>query len=222
MIRKIELAPGSNIESVVYDLLAAKARGEYVYAEFNGHKLYSDTVTMDSAYMEIKGCTKEEFDKKRAEWRESYEREEQAREQREQGYRQMVASTRIPGQDVVITMPLVIKGLKFIAENQTLSQEELIKGLLDLGCNFNYEDQKKQCPYNYYDDDIIKKGELSWGASVIINVRDSEDGRARCQEIFLNKDSENSIYNYIRVVTGDQNYTKENLDINEKLGGRRR
>lgn len=222
MARKIEFAIGSTIESAVYELLAAKARGEQVYGNFKGHKLYSDTVTMDSAYTEIMGCTKAEFDKRQAEWRENYKKEEQAREQREQGYSQMVVSTRIPGQDVVITMPTVIEGLKFIAENQTLSQEELIKGLLDLGCNFTLEDIKKQFPGSGLLFEGMKKGEVACGASVIANARDSESGRAYCDDRFLSLDDETSIYHFVRIVTGDPNYTKDNLDISKSSNGRRK
>ena len=82
MKREIEVLPGSNLESVVYTLLAAKARGESVYCKFNGHKLYSDTVTMDSAFMEVTGQTKTDFDKAKEEWRKNYEREEKEAEQR--------------------------------------------------------------------------------------------------------------------------------------------
>ena len=46
MKREIKILPNSNLESVVYTLLAYKARGESVYCKFNGHKLYSDTVSV--------------------------------------------------------------------------------------------------------------------------------------------------------------------------------
>ena len=82
MKREIEVLPGSNLESVVYTLLAAKARGESVYCEFNGHKLYSDTVSMDSAFMEVTGQTKADFDKAKEEWHKNYEREQKEAEQR--------------------------------------------------------------------------------------------------------------------------------------------
>ena len=62
-MEKIEVVAGSNIESVVYTLLAAKARRENMYCEFNGVELFSSDVTMDSAYKKIIGMTKEEFDK---------------------------------------------------------------------------------------------------------------------------------------------------------------
>lgn len=82
MKREIEVLPGSNLESVVYTLLAAKARGESVYCDFNGHKLYSDTVSMDSAYMEVLGQTKADYDKAQEEWRQNYEREQKEAEER--------------------------------------------------------------------------------------------------------------------------------------------
>ena len=62
MPREIKVLPGSNLESVVYTLLAAKERGESVYCFFNNHRLDSDTVSMDSAYMTVMGVTKAEYD----------------------------------------------------------------------------------------------------------------------------------------------------------------
>ena len=59
--RKLEFYYGS-IEDFVYLLLHYKEKGELVYADFNGHRFYSDTVTMDGAYKEITGKTKAEFD----------------------------------------------------------------------------------------------------------------------------------------------------------------
>lgn len=218
MSRKIEFAPGSNIESAVYELMDANARGEDVYGEFNGYKLYSKSVTMDSAYTEIMGCTKAEYDQKMKELRENYKKEEQLREQRELAYKQMVAQSRKPGEKIVISMPMVINGLKFIAENQDIDQMTLVQGLIDLGCNFTLDEIKEQFPGNGLLFDGMKKCEISCGASVIANVRDSEYGRAFSKDRFLSKDDDTSIYYFIRNVTGDLNYTKENLDsISKKV-----
>ena len=62
-MKEIEIRENDNIESIVYTLLAAKARGEHVYCIVNDIRLDSDTVTMDSAYILFTGRTKEEFDK---------------------------------------------------------------------------------------------------------------------------------------------------------------
>ena len=68
--REIEFLCGWNIERAVIELLEYKEKGESVCGEFNGHMLYSDTVTMDGAYLEITGKNKNDFDKAQEEWRE--------------------------------------------------------------------------------------------------------------------------------------------------------
>jgi hypothetical protein len=59
---KIEFILGSTIEEAVNKLLNYRDIGELVCGEFNGVILYSDTVTMDSAYRKITGKSKAEFD----------------------------------------------------------------------------------------------------------------------------------------------------------------
>lgn len=60
--RKIEFY-GSTLDECVNELLEFQKRGESVFIDFNGHKLYSCDVTVDSAYLEVCGKTKEESDK---------------------------------------------------------------------------------------------------------------------------------------------------------------
>ena len=52
--KKIEFGFG-NIESAIKELNQHKERGELVYGEFNGQKLYSDKDNLDSAYVKITG-----------------------------------------------------------------------------------------------------------------------------------------------------------------------
>lgn len=52
----------SPLERCVERLLQFKERGELVKYQFNGHWLYSDTVTMDSAFLEVTGKNKADFD----------------------------------------------------------------------------------------------------------------------------------------------------------------
>ena len=73
---KIEFSLGSRIEDAVNELLQYKEKGILTCGDFNGYTLYSDTVTMDNAYMSIIGKTKAEYDKGQQEWRERYDREE--------------------------------------------------------------------------------------------------------------------------------------------------
>ena len=59
---KIVEVDARNIDDMVSELLAYHARGEKVSAVFNEKTFYSDTVTLDGAYLELTGKTKSEFD----------------------------------------------------------------------------------------------------------------------------------------------------------------
>lgn len=219
-MEEVKLRAGASIDEAVEILLKHKAEGKQVYCDFNGYKLYSDTVTLDSAYMEITGSTKADYEslqrilEKQAE---AMRKESQrSKEERERKYREIVSSSRIPGIGVNIEMPKVIAGLKYILENSDLEHEQLVEGLVELGCNFTWDDYAEQ----FKDEnpgtivDGLRECELSTGADVIINVRDSEYGRAKFKEMFIGL-----TYDYIRKVTGDENYTRENVESGAYGGG---
>lgn len=75
--RKIEFGAGVSIERVMQDLVRFKERGELVYVEFNGQKLYSDIDDVDSAYKKITGKTKAEFDAEQKAENDRYKEEQQ-------------------------------------------------------------------------------------------------------------------------------------------------
>ena len=58
----------------------------------------------------------------------------------------------------------------------------------------------------------MSRGDLDYGASVIANARKDFLSRAYVSEKFLSVDNNTSIYNYIRIVTGDMKYTKDKID----------
>lgn len=58
---RIDFSIGSSVKEAVSELLLFKEKGKLVSANFNGVTLYSDTVTLDSAYLAITGKTYEEF-----------------------------------------------------------------------------------------------------------------------------------------------------------------
>lgn len=211
-MKKIEILLGDNLESAVYTLLAAKARGQHVWCEFNGHKLYSDNVTMDSAYLEVTGHTKQEVDQYLLECQKKYEKEKNQAKLEEEQEAKLVSESKKKC-NAPITQELVIAGLKFIAENQTISQQELVAGLLELGCNFTLEDIENQVttPETSLFTGM-SRGDLAYGASVIANARKDFLSRAYVSEKFLSVDNNTSIYNYIRIVTGDMTYTKDKID----------
>lgn len=63
-MEKLELYAGDSLDTAVKMLLEAKAESRSVFCDFNGIKLYSDNVTIDSAYTKICGCTKAEWDER--------------------------------------------------------------------------------------------------------------------------------------------------------------
>lgn len=213
-MKKINIETWHNLESVVYLLLAHQADGNHVYCEFNGHRLESDNITMDSAYIEVTGKTKEEFEDEQKRMRQQWEEEEKEEKAREQRYQEIVLE-RTNGEPQEITQEKVVEGLKFIAEHQDMEQEDLLIALLDLGCTFSLDDVKKEVERTNATGSLfdgMRNGEMVAGASVICNVRDSEFGRSYADDRFLSLDDDISIYHYVRKVTGDENYTKENIE----------
>ena len=86
-----------------------------------------------------------------------------------------------------ITSQEVIEDLKFIAKPQSISQEELVDDLLQLGCSFTLKDIKK-FPEEIALFEGTKRGNIACGASVIANMRDSEFGRDYSNDRFLSVD----------------------------------
>lgn len=65
-----------NLEKAVEELEKHKNKGELVFIEFNGVKLFSDVDDLDSAFVKVTGKTKSEFDELERIRREEYENEE--------------------------------------------------------------------------------------------------------------------------------------------------
>lgn len=59
--KEIKFSLGSSIEKAVNQLLEFKNDGILVCGSFNGVMLYSDTVEIDQAYLDIIGKTKTEL-----------------------------------------------------------------------------------------------------------------------------------------------------------------
>ena len=211
-MKRIEFPKGTSIEDAVNELLAAKSRGEKVCGVINGHTFYSDSVTMDSAFLEITGYTKEEYDKILLEVSENYRKDEAERILMNEDYRSANYHGNESENKNHIKMEKVVKALKFIAENQHLTTEEYELGLLNIGIDFTFDDIDEQFPEKSGLLYGIKHGELSSGAEIVVMANSGKYGRSHVENKFLAYDDESSIYNFIRVVTGDKNYTKENLE----------
>jgi hypothetical protein len=74
--KKIDFLGGETIQEAIKELERFKKRGQLVYVEFNGFKLYSDIDDLDSAYKKITGMTKAEFDAEAENERYKYKEEE--------------------------------------------------------------------------------------------------------------------------------------------------
>ena len=111
-----------------------------------------------------------------------------------------------------INEELIIAGCKYVAENQSLDYEEFKEGLINLGCVFTIEDVISKYPSNNEIGTGLKKGDLACGAVVVINSRESAYSRSECKNRYLDEDNDRSLYNFIRVVTKDDSYTKEYVD----------
>jgi hypothetical protein len=72
---EIKFYAGNTIQSAVNKLLKYKKEGKRVCGSFNGIMLYSDTVTLDNAYISITGMTKKESDEKEKIRQEEYDKE---------------------------------------------------------------------------------------------------------------------------------------------------
>ena len=200
--------PNVNLDQMVAILLKYKEEGKQASAKFNGKTFYSDTVTLDEAYLEITGQTRDDYIRSQ---KEGAKQMKQARrkaletdEQRKARRQRLVEAMRVPGEEIEIDIDTVIDGLKFIYENPGLTQEQLLLGLLMVGCYFTYEDYHRQFPEMVGTGDVydgLRDGELCAGADVIINVRDSEFGRSR-----YNESLKELVRRYIAMHTGDEAY----------------
>jgi hypothetical protein len=74
--RNVEFMAGDTIEDAINELKTYHEKGIKVNGSFNGKILYSDSDTIDSAYIKITGKTKIENDRLQQEWLEEYKRKE--------------------------------------------------------------------------------------------------------------------------------------------------
>ena len=117
-----------------------------------------------------------------------------------------------------INKEMVIEGLKYLAENQDASREEINSGLKDRGWDIPWEDFYRQFPLvkllklKFFKE--FKKGRTWAGANILINLATDDSGFAwgYIYDQFLSVDDEMSVYQFIRM-TGDRYYTKASLSI---------
>lgn len=126
--RKIEFRAGDSLDTAMRDLARYKERGELVYGEFNGQKLYSDTDDLDSAYKKITGKTKAEYDEAENKRHEEYL--EQQRKHKE-AIQQLTQEWIAKGNEI-----LDEKYHKLWAECVPIRLNDLYQGI-ELGCTLD-------------------------------------------------------------------------------------
>ena len=122
----------------------------------------------------------DEFDDELDAKLEMYCQEEKAREEREKQCAELLEANRALNGPAEITFERVIAGLKFIMDNPDMPQVALVTGLLEIGCNFNWEEFRERFPEER--ETLLfpgmRWGNLACGACVVINMRDSETWRS--------------------------------------------
>ena len=207
----VEIQPGTNIAEVEKMLLDAKAKGDQIVVVFNGKELHSKDMKKDYVYNQVFGVTKKEFEEQQSKNLNSVLEEMEQDKKRSQEFESKLNDINKDNKPI-ISYQTIIDGIKYICEHKNASQEELFEGLVNLGCTFTLEDVKAQFKQEVKLFDGIKTGDLSCGAYTIINARDTSFGRTYVNECFLSNDGIGSLYNYIRMITGDMSYTKDRVD----------
>lgn len=111
-----------------------------------------------------------------------------------------------------ITEEKVISGLNYIISNKNTSYEKIKYGLLEIGCDFTLEDQKREFPNEEGTiQEGILNGSLSCGANIIINVINDEFGYIYVKDRLLNPNSEVSIYTLLnKIIENKQKQAEDN------------
>ena len=107
---------------------------------------------------------------------------------------------------------IVINGLTYIAENPNVPQKELVNELVERKCYFTHKDIADHFPYQVLFTEGLRKGDPKTAAYVIINYRDSHDDRKELNRKLLDVDHDETIYQCVRALTNNPNYTKEYVD----------
>ena len=180
-MEKIELREGTTLEEAALVLLSEKLKGNHVYCEFAGHKLFSDDITMDKAHLIVYGVTRKIY-------KENKELDHTVTAEK------IIAGLKFIAENPDITQAELINGLMALGCTFTFddvrsqmhtTEEELFAG--------------------------IAHGDLACGAYVIVNMRNSLTEREFFKHSLLLADGDTSIYNFIRIATWDPTYTKEKI-----------
>ena len=207
--------PGLGLEEIVYILKKYDNNGQRAFCEFNGILLFSDDITMEKAYQQVYGtdfsAEKEEvkdYQDLKANRRASINPEDQSNIDKTKEVRDREKSEGI----FEINKNNVIRGLKFMAENVGMPQSQYVEGLIYRGCTFTQKDISQELGGEIKLPDDFWANGIKTGAFLIAMARDAYDSRKMIEDTYLSIDDSNSLYEYIRNLTNDKQYTKQYAD----------
>ena len=94
-----------------------------------------------------------------------------------------------------------------------MESEALEDSLKKLGCDWTHDDWDayfgKLPAVNIFDS--MRLCAIVTAAKIIVNMKDPFM-RSWCDDRFLSADNDESIYHFVRIMTGDESFTKENID----------
>lgn len=144
--RELQGCLGNRLEDVVTKLIKHNENGEKFWISFNGHDLYSDKVTMDSAYLQVMDKTKADHDKQMEEMYKRYDEEKKAHEdsiptqteERRKAARGIIREDKLDYWDKIVPIRLgdLYRGMelectieigKFLNEEQYVEAKELME-----------------------------------------------------------------------------------------------
>ena len=109
---------------------------------------------------------------------------------------------------------LLIRCMKNLAEHRDYTFEEMTERLHELGWNMSIQDVARNIPKPSVVTNVvegIRYGDYFTGANILANAITRPENYSFVKSKFLSNDNRCSVYEYIRVVTKDDNYTLENI-----------
>ncbi len=204
--REIKLEYQSHFEDAVAKILEAQKNELKAYIIFNNHAYFTGSLTEDNIYLDYWGCTKKDHQYSQIlfnvnpDYRHVYEHflDRYLSESREKG--------------IMPTKPEnIIAALKFIAENHNNDNGIVVsKALIDYGFNFESYDYRQE--YKASKNNGKRDINMITALNIIERYRESLLYSRAIAKALLENDDENSLYGFIRHLTGDETYTKEYAD----------
>lgn len=204
----------ADLDLRIYDLDTFKKNGVKKCYKYKGQTLYPG-ITHQAAWFKFGGMSFEEYaNNKKAKEDLEYKIEHRRENMDPDDLRRINQYKEVRNQSPdgkEVKDDCVIAGIKYMAEYPDISQDEFVQGLIDRGCLFTINDVHdiKLKPYSK---ENFRNGEITAAAFVLACAKDSETARMKFKIDHFNIDNDDSGYHFIRLVTGNNEYTKEYVD----------